>query len=108
MTVIRRFCFAVLMLIGSTGAFAVDFAIITNMAILKWQLDSNNRIWLRNLNTFDARFLACCYDFYVDASTPLGQVMWATMLSKIKQAQPLTIGVNAANIPGPVVLIGDH
>jgi hypothetical protein len=45
-------------------AAATDFVYIGNAAQLAWQ-QNGDRIYFRNLHTFDPAFLGCCYNFYL-------------------------------------------
>jgi hypothetical protein len=88
-------------------ANAFGYVYVTNMGHLSWQLASDGRVYLRNLNQFDASFMPCCYNYWVDTNTPSGKAMWGAMLLKIGTEQPLYLGLSNPSLPGQIEQIGN-
>ena len=96
------------LLLASLPSRAVDTVVVTNAAQLSWVYDTpSGRIYFRNLDQFDSRFLGCCYNFYVDTTTVVGRTLWATILLKMAGAQPINLMVGAPNVAGPVLYGGN-
>lgn len=90
----------------SVNVYAFDYAYVGNMAQLNWQL-AEGRVYLRNLNQFNGNFLPCCYNYWVDTTTPGGKSMWSAMLLKIGTGQPLYMGLTNPSQPGQIEHIGN-
>ena len=52
---------------------------------LKYVVGSDSKVYLRNLNKFDSTVPSCCYNYWIDLTTPAGQAQWATLLVKIEE-----------------------
>lgn len=85
---------------------AVDYVLVPNMSTLKWQ-EASNRVYLRNLNDYDATFLGCCYSFWVDITTDEGKAQWSAMLTRMATGGRLYIGVTSKTTSSVVTYIGD-
>jgi hypothetical protein len=89
------------------AASAEDFIYIHDMSQLKWQAHSEvPLVWFRNLHEFDASFLGCCYNYWMDISTPAGKAVWAVILMKMNNAQPFYLSVSNKNQPGSIQYVG--
>ena len=99
---------ASLALMASSGAHAATyFVYISDMSALQWQMDQNGVVYLRNLSSFDAATLGCCYNYSLDTSTTAGKSLWSAMLTKMALAQPMYLGLNnGAAVAGPVSYVG--
>lgn len=49
------------------------------------------KIWFRNLSQFDNMVAGCCYNYFMDLTTPGGQAGWTTILAKIQSNSPIWI-----------------
>lgn len=96
---------AALLSLASAHASAVDFAYLPDASKLTWQMQGGT-VFLRNLNQFNGSFLPCCYNFYIDTTTPTGKAQWATLLTKITAGQPIYIGVENPAQAGAVAYLG--
>ena len=94
-------------LLFGSAAEATDFLQIDDASQIQWQITSQNRVYLRNLNTFDATYLACCYNYWFDASTDAGKSFLAVLLARTAAAQPIDIGVVDKTIVSEVNYVGD-
>lgn len=98
---------AVALLLGARPAHADDFITIPNAASLKWfEVNSTGQIFLRNLNDFDATFLGCCWNFYIDVNSAAGRTLWATVLLKMASGQSIILGVSSKTTAGPIIYGG--
>jgi len=96
---------AALLSLASVHASAVEYAYLPDASKLTWQMQGS-KVFLRNLNEFKSSFLPCCYNFYIDTTTPTGKAQWATLLTKITAGQPIYIGVDDPAQIGPVTYLG--
>ncbi|WP_035055833.1 hypothetical protein [Andreprevotia chitinilytica] len=99
-----------LMLLMSVLASVVqadDTVVISDVSKLKWLGSTNGLIYLRNLSDFDPSFLPCCYNYYVDTSTPAGKVTWTAILMKMGTAQSINLSVSNKSQAGPIVSFGN-
>ncbi len=95
-------------LLASLPSRAVETVTVTNAAQLSWFYDTpSGRIYFRNFDQFDSRFLGCCYNWYIDTTTVVGRTLWATILLKMAGAQPINLMVGAPNVAGPVLYGGN-
>ena len=106
-TSLRTLALAALLL-SSFPSRAVDYLAVGNAAQLSWFYDaSSGRVYFRNLDQFNAGFLGCCYNWYIDTSTTVGRTLWASILLKMAGAQPVNLGVGAMGTAGPVLYAGN-
>lgn len=88
-------------------ASATDWISITDASQIKYQYQpSSNRVYLRNLHTFDSSFLACCYNYWIDTSTDSGKTMFTIFLSKTAASQSIDIGVVSKTTASAVNYVG--
>ena len=104
---LRTLSLAVL-LVSSLPSHAVDTVVVGNAAQLSWFYDgSSGKVYFRNFDQFNASFLGCCFNFYIDTSTAVGRTLWASILLKMAGAQPVNLIVGAMNTAGPVLYAGN-
>lgn len=96
-----------LALIVGPAAQASDFLHIDDASQIQWQITSDNKVYLRNLSAFDASYLACCYNYWFDASTDAGKSFLSVLLAKAAAAQAIDIGVVDKTISSQVNFVGD-
>lgn len=85
---------------------ANDTLFIPNAADVKWAIHGD-RVYFRNLDEFDAGWLGCCYNYYVDLNTDSGKAMFSAFLSKHMAAQALKIYVDEKGVKSPILMIGN-
>ena len=95
------------LLAWSPPTYADDAVIVPDPALLKWQLASDGKVYLRNLNEFDPTFLGCCYNFSIDLATTVGKNLWAALLTQIAMGKPLYLFVSNKAQPSPVTILGN-
>lgn len=88
-----RFSLALCLLFFYQPLQASDFLHVTDASQIRWQITAENKVYLRNLNTFDASFLPCCYEYWIDASTDAGKSFLAVLLARSAAGQSIDIGV---------------
>jgi hypothetical protein len=91
----------------SSSAYAANFVRITDASLLKYQTDGGAKVFLRNLNEFDANALGCCYNYYIDTQTPEGKLIWVTIMTLAAQGKGLWIRVPDNFAPGPITNSGE-
>ena len=74
-------------------ASASDFLHIDDASQIKWQITAQNKVYLRNLKSFDASFLPCCYEYWFDASTDAGKSFLTVLLARSVAGKSIDIGV---------------
>jgi len=94
-------------LILSATASADDVVTVTDMTQLRWQADASGKIYIRNLNQFDSTFLGCCYNYYIDTTTPDGKIKWSAVLTYMQAGGSLYFYVANKSQPSPVTFVGN-
>lgn len=84
---------------------AADFLDIPNAAGIRYTIEGT-KLNLRNLNAYDATWLGCCYNYYIDITTDAGKSMFSSLLSSILTGGRTLIGVNNKFLAGPVIVLG--
>jgi len=92
---------------GSAAHASTDFLHIQDASQIKWQITAQNRVYLRNLHEFDPSYLACCYNYWFDASTDAGKSFLSVLLAKAAAAKSIHIGVVDKTIVSEVNYVGD-
>lgn len=95
-----------LFMLVSSSVFAEDWITVNDMSLLKWQMAPDGKVYFRNLNDFRPQALPCCYNYYVDTTTPAGKSVWSVILTKMASSQPLILGVPNLTQPGPITYLG--
>jgi len=103
----KKLLTGIVCLFFTATALADDQVTVTDMTQLRWQSDPTGRIYIRNLSQFDATFLGCCYNFYVDTTTADGKAKWSAILTTILTGGSLYFFVANKTVPGPVTYIGN-
>jgi hypothetical protein len=91
----------------SEKALALDWIYINDVSRLSWQAAPDGKVYFRNLSSFNGSFLPCCYNYWLDATTPWGKTMWAAILTKNATTKGLWLGVESATAPSAVVYLGE-
>jgi hypothetical protein len=76
---------------------------------IQFLTDGGMRIYLRNLNSFDASVLGCCFNYWIDLSSDAGKAAWATILSKMQGKEHIwlyLVGASSQTIAS-IVIVGD-
>lgn len=92
---------------AASSAQATDFVYVNNAANLHWQATPDGRVYFRNFSSFDATFLGCCYNYWLDTTTPAGKIMWSAILTKNATGKGIQIGVVSKASPSPVDYLGE-
>jgi len=90
----------------SVPALADYWFHVPDASQLKYIVDSDSKVYLRNLNQFDSTVLGCCYNYSIDLTTAQGQAIWATLLAKIETQQGIWIFIGSQTAPS-YVYVGD-
>jgi len=93
-------------LLTTLSANAEDWITVNDMSQVKWQIDPDGRVFLRNLNEFNADALACCNNYSIDTTTPAGKALWSVVLTKMTTSQKLILGVKNIDKAGPITYAG--
>jgi hypothetical protein len=104
---IRFLLVGVLLAICALPAHAAYWFRVPNANDLQWLLDSSQRVYLRNLSSFDGTVLGCCYNYWLDTNTPLGKSHWAALQVKIAMGESVWIAVSDQTQPGAIDFIAD-
>jgi hypothetical protein len=62
-------------------AHALVYINVADVSQLSFQMTSDGRVYLRNINYFDSNALACCYSYWIDTTTQEGKNTFAVILS---------------------------
>lgn len=80
---------------------------VSNAADLQWLIDQSGKVYLRNLKSFDSTVMDCCYNYWIDLSTPAGKGMWSSLQLKIATSESVWISVDNTTSAGEISFIGD-
>jgi len=105
-TMFKRF-FLTALCLAAAQAHAAEFVAVPDASKIEWQMVPDGKVYLRNLGQFNGGFMNCCYNYYIDPTTPLGKTQWATLLTKMTAGQKILIGVDLASQTGPVTYLGN-
>ena len=98
---------ALALLAFAESAIATDQVFVEDASTLHWQI-YNNKAWLRNLDQYDATFLGCCYNFWIDLTTDEGRAMWSTLLAAIHASDSIYLHVPSKTTASQVSGIGKY
>jgi len=109
---LRNLCVASVLLVGtaiSLPARADYWFRVADASQIQYLTDGGTRIYLRNLNSFDATVLGCCYNYWIDVSTEAGRAAWVTVLAKIeaKEHKWLYLVGSSSQTVVSSVIVGD-
>jgi len=96
---------ALLAIPGVSQAYA--WVWVANVSQLQYQTNPDGRVYLRNLNQFNASAAGCCYNYYFDTNTAEGKAIFALFLAKAAQGAGLQIGVPNGFAPGVITNVGE-
>ncbi|PCH65678.1 MAG: hypothetical protein COC04_01335 [Gammaproteobacteria bacterium] len=86
---------------------AEDVLLVNDSSALKWEVRSTSgKVYFRNLNEIDSSYLACCYNYYIDASTDEGKAVWSSFLSYHISGKPLRLVFSDKSTAGPLTGLG--
>jgi hypothetical protein len=85
---------------------AEDWITVNNMSQIKWQIAPTGKVYLRNINEFNSQALPCCYNYYIDTTTPAGKSLWSVVLTKMTTSQKLILGTPDISTAGPITYAG--
>lgn len=94
-----KLCSVALGLAFSMNSLAVDWTVIDDMSKLEYQI-KDDRVWLRNMNEFNASWLDCCYAYFININTAGGKATWSAMLAKIITGESYNVGVANKGVNG--------
>lgn len=82
---------------------------VADASQIQYLTDGGSRIYLRNLNSFDATVLGCCYNYWIDVSNDAGKAAWATVLTKIEAKEHiwLYLAGSSSQTVASLVIVGD-
>ena len=79
----------------SVPALADYWFQVPDASQLKYVISVDGKVYLRNLNQFDSTVLGCCYNYWIDLTSPQGPAIWATLLAKMETQQGVWIFVGS-------------
>ena len=92
-----------LALLGAAGtAQASTFVGISDASQIYYQTTPDGKVYLRNLNTFSTQALGCCYNYYIDTTTPEGKALFPIFLSNVARGAPIILMIPDNQAPGAV------
>ncbi len=97
---------AVMILITPLTVNAEEFITVNDMSQVKWQMAPNGRVYFRNMDSFNASALPCCYSYFIDTSTDVGKSVWSVVLTKMATSSKLILGVPSLSSGGEITYLG--
>lgn len=89
-----------------SGSARAETLEVGNASLIQYAATSDNRVYLRNLSTFNASWLGCCGSYYIDLTRPAGQAQFSALLSAAALKGPISIYVASASVGGEVLQVG--
>jgi len=81
--------------------------IVPDASQVQYMTDGSGRIYFRNLDQFDsAAALGCCYNYWIDTTTPEGKNIYALFLTLGAQSKGFRISVPDGRQPGALSAAG--
>jgi hypothetical protein len=93
-------------LLADASACASSGIVINDPSTILYGVQ-DNRVYLRNLNTYESDWLPCCYNYWIDLSTDGGKAMFSALLAHKLSGKRLSIWKTDPTTPGPIDIIGD-
>src|SRR6267154_1666340 len=84
---------ACVLAIGPTLAKADVWVRVPDASQIYYQTAPDNRIYIRNANSFDSRALGCCYNYAIDLNTLEGRAIFTALLAAAAQETPFWFAV---------------
>ena len=81
---------------------AATFVSVSDASQLYYQTDPTGKVYFRNVNTFSALALGCCYNYYIDTTTAEGKALFAIFLFDVGRAAPIIFLIPDNMAPGAV------
>lgn len=97
---------AVMTLLVSAPAGASSGIVINDASTILYGVQ-DNKVYLRNLNTYDPSWLPCCYNYWIDLSTDGGKAMFSALLAHKLSGKRLSIWKTDPSTAGPIEIVGD-
>ena len=94
------------LLFTTLSANGEDWITVNDMSQVKWQITPAGRVYFRNLNEFNNQALPCCYNYYLDTTTPGGKSLWSVILTKMATSKKLILGTPKISTAGAITYAG--
>ena len=86
---------------------ATQFVYISDASLVQYQTAPDGLVYLRNINSFDANALGCCYNYFIDTNTIPGKNIFAMFLSFIPQGRGFWVGLSNGYATGTINYSGN-
>jgi hypothetical protein len=101
-----RLIFALLAMVFASTARA-DYIGVPDASLISYAVTApHDKVFLRNLDTFNSSWHGCCGYYWFDLTTPAGQAQFATLLTAIAQKKYLGIYIASASTGGVIDQVG--
>jgi hypothetical protein len=99
------------MLAASNAANALVWIQVNDASQIKYQTWGDpgtgaGRIYIRNMSQFDSSALGCCYNYYIDLTTPDGKAIFPIFLSAVARGSSLRFAIPDGYAAGPIIGMG--
>jgi hypothetical protein len=105
--ILSSFVFVLLGAAATGNAWASYWFRVPDASQLQWMVDVNGKVWLRNLSSFDASVLGCCYNYHIDLNTAQGRGLWAALQLRMAQSQSVWISVPSQTTAGHIDFVAN-
>ena len=95
-----------LLAIGS-NAVAADVLVVPDASVLKYIVNNDGKVYLRNLDAVDPTWAGCCYNFWMDITTDVGRAQFSAFLTAKTSHQRLVFYVGSKAGPTAFAHVGD-
>jgi hypothetical protein len=79
---------------------------VSDASQLSFQLTSDGRVYLRNINYFDSNALPCCYNYWIDTTTQEGKNTYALILSYSAMGRGFRFDIGDYTTPQQITWVG--
>lgn len=97
---------ALLVAAAFASAAQADYVGVSDASQISYAVTNDNRVYLRNLNTFNSGWHGCCGYYYFDLTKPAGVAQFSTFLTAWHQRGPLAIYIASASAGGEIAQVG--
>jgi hypothetical protein len=79
---------------------------VSDASQLSFLIDGTGRIYLRNINSFDANALPCCWSYWIDTTTQEGKNTYALILAYSAMGRGFRFDISDYTTPQQITWAG--
>lgn len=99
-------CVALGLMSLASPALAYDYVKVNDASQIKFII-SGDRVFLRNIHEFDANWLTCCYNYWLDLTTETGKAQYAYFMLRYASKESVDFLVLDRSQPSEMYHVGN-